>query len=79
MLRSAVGDARGCIDALERALYAEPTYAAILSLGSVEYQRRRPARGRRLFLSLPDLPDKTPDLARSSTRRAISSPLRPVR
>ncbi len=53
MLKSALGDGRGCIEALEQALEAVPTYApALLSLGSVEYQRRRPARGRRLFLSL---------------------------
>jgi len=66
MFQSALGDARGSIEALERALAAEPTYApAILSLGSVEYQRRRPARGRRLFFSLFDLPDETPDLAQA--------------
>lgn len=64
MLRSALGDVQGCIEALEHALEALPTFApALLSLGSVEYQRRRPARGRRLFLSLLDLPADTPDLA----------------
>jgi len=63
MLKSAMGDGRGCIEALERALDAAPTYApALLSLGSVEYQRRRPTRGRRLFLSLLDLPEQTTDL-----------------
>ena len=40
-----------------------PTYApAILSMGSVEYQRRRRAKGRRLFLSLLELPEETTDL-----------------
>lgn len=40
-----------------------PTYApAVLSMGSVEYQHGRRARGRRLFLSLLNLPDETPDL-----------------
>ena len=64
MFLSALGDARGSIAALELALAADPGYApAILSLGSVEYQRRRPARGCRLFFSLFDLPDETPDLA----------------
>lgn len=64
MLKSALGDGRGCIEALEQALEAVPNYApALLSLGSVEYQRRRRARGRRLFLSLLELPAKTPDLA----------------
>lgn len=63
IFRSALGDAAGSIAALERALEILPTYApAMLSLGSVEYQRRRPARGRRIFLSLLDLPDETRDL-----------------
>ena len=63
IFRWAVGDPRRGIKALRSAHAALPTYApAILSLGSVEYQRRRPAEGRRLFLSLLDLPDETPDL-----------------
>jgi tetratricopeptide (TPR) repeat protein len=63
IFRSALGDAQGCIAALRHALKVLPTYApAILSMGSVEYQRGRRARGRRLFLSLLDLPDVTPDL-----------------
>jgi len=63
MLRSALGDGRGCIEALEQALEAVPTYApALLSLGSAKYQLRRPASGRRLFLTLLELPAKTPDL-----------------
>jgi len=57
MLKSALGDGRGCTLALEQALQAVPTYApAMLSLGSVEYQRRRPARGRRLFLLFSSCP-----------------------
>ena len=63
IFRSALGDAAGAVAALDRALESLPTYApAMLSLGSVEYQRRRSARGRRLFLALLDLPDDTPDL-----------------
>jgi len=63
MFRSAMGDVRGSVEALRRSHAALPTYApTTLSLGSVEYQRRRPAEGRRLFMSLLDLPDSTPDL-----------------
>lgn len=63
IFRSALGDIEGSIVALEGALAALPTYApAILSLGSVAYQRRQRAKGRRLFLSLLELPDDTPDL-----------------
>ncbi len=63
IFRSGLGDARGCIAALRQALEVLPTYApAILSMGSVQYQRGRRATGRRLFLSLLDLPDVTPDL-----------------
>lgn len=63
MFKSALGDDTGCVAALRQSLETLPTYApAILSLGSVEYQRHRPAHGRKLFLSLLDLPDNTPDL-----------------
>lgn len=56
-------DVKGAIAALERSLKALPTYApAILSMGSVECQRGHPGRGRELFLSLLELPGKTPDL-----------------
>ena len=58
ILCSLLGDSEGCLAALRSALDAVPTYApAILSLGSVEYQLERPAEGRRLFLSLLELPD----------------------
>lgn len=64
ILCSVLGDAEGCLAALRSALDALPTYApAILSLGSVEYQLDHPAEGRRLFLSLLELPDDTDDLA----------------
>lgn len=63
IVKSALGDGTGCLAALRQSLGALPTYApAILSQGSVEYQRRRPAQGRRLFLSLVELPEDTPDL-----------------
>jgi Flp pilus assembly protein TadD len=62
MLRSAIGDTEGCIQALERAVEIKPDYApAVLSLGSVEYQRERTAQGRTLFFSLLSMPDDTPD------------------
>jgi tetratricopeptide (TPR) repeat protein len=56
-------DVKGGISALERSLEALPTYApAILSMGSVDYQRGKRNRGRERFLSLLDLPDSTPNL-----------------
>jgi tetratricopeptide (TPR) repeat protein len=64
IVKSALGDGAGCLAALRQSLDALPTYApAILSLGSVEYQRRRATQGRKLFMALLDLPDDTPDLA----------------
>ena len=42
IFRSAIGDSAGCIWSLERAIEIKPTYApAVLSMGSVEYQRNR--------------------------------------
>ena len=62
IFRSAIGDTEGCIQALERAVEIKPDYApAVLSLGSVEYQREREAEGRKLLLSLLSMPDDTPD------------------
>jgi tetratricopeptide (TPR) repeat protein len=63
MFRAALGDGVGAVSALQRALELNPAYApAILSMGSVEYQRRRRAAGRRLFESLLSLPKTTQDL-----------------
>ena len=63
IFRTALGDCEGAVCALERALEFKPTYApAILSMGSVEYQRGRTAEGRKLFRSLLLLPKSTPDL-----------------
>jgi len=51
------------MSAFKRSLALDPGYApGILSLGSVEYQRGRKARGRELFHSLLALPKNTPDL-----------------
>ena len=64
IFRSAIGDSAGCIRALERAIEIDPTYApAVLSMGSVEYQRKRKAKGRKLLLSLVEMPDEVADLA----------------
>jgi len=64
IFRSAIGDSAGCIQALERAIKIKPTYApAVLSMGSVEYQRNRKAKGRKLMLSLVAMPDDTADIA----------------
>jgi Flp pilus assembly protein TadD len=63
MFRTALGDNEGAVSALGRALEWKPTYApAILSMGSVEYQRGRKDEGRRLFHSLVSLPQNTRDL-----------------
>ncbi len=63
MVRSALGDLEGSVSFLRRALEWKPTYApALMSMGSVEYQRGRRAAGRKLFRSLLSLPKNTPDL-----------------
>ncbi len=63
IFRAALGDYEGAVSALQRALELKPTYApAILSMGSVEYQRGRKAEGRRWFRSLLLLPKNTPEL-----------------
>jgi tetratricopeptide (TPR) repeat protein len=64
ILCTAVGDGQGCVEALRSSLENDPTYApAILSLASVEYQLDQAGEGRRLFMSLLELPDDTEDLA----------------
>jgi protein O-GlcNAc transferase len=63
MVRSAFGDHQASLSCLKQALALKPDYApAILSMGSVEYQRGRSAQGRKLFRSLLSLPGNTPDL-----------------
>ena len=64
IFRSALGDQAAARAALREALKLKPDYApAILSMGSVEYQRKRRAAGKRLFFSLLSLPEDTEDLA----------------
>lgn len=63
IFRNALGDIDASIAAAERALLAKADYApAILTMGSIEYQRGRAAEGRRLFLSLLSLPNEDGDL-----------------
>jgi len=63
IFRSALGDVRASIDALECSLRFKPDYApAILSMGSVEYQRGDSSAGWALFERLLGLPDDTPEL-----------------
>ena len=65
IVSGALGDQSASIEALERSLYFMPGYApAILSMGSVEYQRGRRAKGKRLFLSLLALQWDTADLCK---------------
>ena len=64
IVRCAIGDVAEGVAAAERALKILPTYApAILSVGSIAYQRRQKKRGRRPFLSLLELTVGTEDLA----------------
>lgn len=63
IFRTALGDSRGCIDALRRSLELMPTYApTLLSLGTVEYQLGHREKGWNLFMKLFELPDDTEDL-----------------
>jgi tetratricopeptide (TPR) repeat protein len=62
--RFAIGDLEASIRNAERCLEILPDYApALLTVGSIEYQRRRPKVGRRHFEKLLALPEETEDLA----------------
>jgi tetratricopeptide (TPR) repeat protein len=59
----ATGDLKSSIAAAERALKLKPDYPpALLTMGSIEYQRGRPDQGARLFSTLISLSDETGDL-----------------
>ena len=59
----APGDTERSVAAAKRALALRPDYPpAILTMGSIEYQRRRQNEGRILFLSLLSLPDDDCDI-----------------
>ncbi len=63
IVRTAMGDLKGAVAALTRALEFAPGYApAIFSMGTVEYQRGHRAAGRRLFHSLLSCPADTTNL-----------------
>jgi len=63
IFRNALGDIEASIAAAQRALEIKPNYApAVLTMGSIEYQRGRETKGRRLFHSLLSLPDESGDL-----------------
>lgn len=62
IFQSSIGDIEVSISALERALEIDSAYApAILSMGSIEYQRKKRARGKKLLLSLVSLPPSAAD------------------
>ena len=53
IFRNALGDIEASTAAAQRALEIKPDYApAVLTMGSIEYQRGREAKERRLFRSL---------------------------
>ncbi len=59
----AIGDMEASISACERALEIKPDYPpAVLTMGSIEYQRGKPDEGARLFSTLLSLPDEFGDL-----------------
>ncbi|MDP2603890.1 MAG: tetratricopeptide repeat protein [Deltaproteobacteria bacterium] len=59
----ALGDTEQSVAAAKRALALRPDYPpAVLTMGSIEYQRRRENEGRRLFLSLLSLPENDCDI-----------------
>lgn len=63
IFQQALGNLGASIAALELALEIKPDYApAVLTMGSIEYQRGNPEEGARLFSELPTLPDLEGDL-----------------
>ena len=63
IFQMALGDTERSVAAAERALALRPLYPpAVLTMGSIEYQRRRENEGRRLFLSLLSLSDDDCDI-----------------
>jgi tetratricopeptide (TPR) repeat protein len=63
MFQQALGDIAGSVAAAERALEFDPDYApALLTVGSIDFQRGREEHGAELFRRLPTLPDTDGDL-----------------
>ena len=62
MFQSSLGNIDAAIHSLEHALEIDPKYApAIMTMGSIEYQRQKFVRGRKLFLSLLSLSPRAAD------------------
>jgi tetratricopeptide (TPR) repeat protein len=61
MLQHSAGNIQESMVALEQALQLGYP-PAILTVGSIEYQRQEPARGKQFFMSLLDLPAETDNL-----------------
>src|SRR5919106_2057069 len=63
IFRHALGDIEASIAAAEQALEIKPDYPpAVLTMGSIEYQRGRDEEGARLFRTLLSLQDESWDL-----------------
>ena len=63
ILRHSVGDKAGALAELEHSIQLNPKFGpAILTMGSVEYQRERRADGKKLLFSLLSLPRTTENL-----------------
>lgn len=59
-----LGDTERSVAAAERAFEIKPDYPpAVLTMGSIEYQRGRQSEGKRLFLSLSSLSDDACDVS----------------
>ncbi|MFO7728922.1 MAG: tetratricopeptide repeat protein [Desulfonatronovibrio sp.] len=62
-LQESMGDMEACIAAVEQALAIKPDYPpAVLTMGSIEYQRGNLQEGARLFSTLLSLPNEFGDL-----------------
>jgi len=63
IFQMALGNTERSVAAAKRSMEIKPDYPpAVLTMGSIAYQRRRPAEGRRLFLSLLSLSDDECDI-----------------
>ena len=72
IFQSTFGNMEASIAALERAMEIDDGYApAILTMGSIEYQREEPEQGKELFLSLVSLPADAADGGESDLAEII--------
>ena len=64
IFQMALGDTKRSVAAAEHAFEIKPDYPpAVLTMGSIEYQRGRQSEGKRLFLSLLSLSDDACDVS----------------